>query len=480
MQGYVFGPFQLDLQKRLLKRDGQIVSLTPKVFDLLCVLVERSSSIVEKEEILRLIWPDTIVEEGNLSVNISMLRRALGDTHHEHRYIITLPGRGYSFIAEVTKIDGQGIQNTDREAISKPHSIPAYPVAAYRNQAPAAAYAKAMIEPVSGALPLDSPFYISRQVDIELLSAVARRDSIVLIKGPRQAGKTSLLARGLQQARQWGAKIILTDFQNLNAESLSSVEKFFLMLAELIAEQLSLKTSPDELWNPNMGPSANFERYWRKVVLTECQSQIVWGLDEIDRLFSCDFASEVFGLFRSWHNRRALDPQAPWSRLTMAMAYATEAHLFITDLNQSPFNIGTQLLLEDFSFAETEELNHRYDDPLQDKEELRKLFTLVGGHPYLLNRSLWEIKTHHVDLENLALQAEQDDGAFSNHLRRVLVSISQDAEALETIRGLLKGSSKPKPDVFYRLRSAGVVKGHVAREAEIRCQLYNTYLRGRI
>jgi hypothetical protein len=64
-------------------------------------------------------------------------------------------------------------------------------------------------------------------------------------------------------------------------------------------------------------------------------------------LFSHKYASDIFSLFRSWHNLRALDPYGPWCRLTIAIAYATEAHLFISDLNQSPFNVGTRLTLED-------------------------------------------------------------------------------------------------------------------------------------
>ncbi len=476
MSGYGFGPFELDRQKRTLRRDNQLVSLTPKVFDLLCVLIERRGAVVEKEEILRLVWPDTIVEEGNLSVNISMLRRALGDTQHDHRYIVTLPGRGYSFVAEVVEINPHDRANYSQQS---PRAFQQHFLGNH-NSAPATAYAAAMIEPLSGALPLDSPFYIARPVDDEFFSAIARSDSIILVKGARQVGKTSLLARGLQQARQWGAKVILTDFQYLNAAYMESVEKFFLMLAELIADQLVLKTFPGELWNPNIGPSANFERYWRRVVLAEYDSPIVWGLDEVDRLFPYDFASEVFGLFRSWHNKRALDPAAHWNRVTLVMTYATEAHLFITDLNQSPFNVGTQLFLDDFNLDQVRELNERYSSPLNDEDQLNGFFRLVNGHPYLSNRGLWEMKTHRVDLNNLALQADRDDGVFSDHLRRVLVSINHDPEAVEAVRALLSGERCLKPDVFYRLRSSGAITGHSVREAELRCELYRIFLQNRV
>src|SRR5207253_5100919 len=117
------------------------------------------------------------------------------------------------------------------------------------------------LEPVGGAVPLDSEFYIVRTADDEFRTAIARQDSIVLVKGARQMGKTSLLARGLQQARAAGAKVVLTDFQTLNAAQLESVETFMLALAELIAEQLDLDVLPDEVWNARRGPSMNFGRY---------------------------------------------------------------------------------------------------------------------------------------------------------------------------------------------------------------------------
>src|SRR5262249_14686710 len=188
----------------------------------------------------------------------------------------------------------------------------------------------------------DSEFYIVRSTDNEFKSAIARHDSIVLVKGARQVGKTSLLARGLEQAREEGAKVVLTDFQTLNSSHLESAEKLFFALAELIAQHLDLEVAPQSFWDSQRGPNMNFGRYLRREVLGKISSHIVWGLDEVDRLFSCSFGSEVFGLFRSWHNARSLDPKGPWKRLTLAIAYATEAHLFITDMNQSPFNVGAK------------------------------------------------------------------------------------------------------------------------------------------
>ncbi len=103
---YEFGSFRVDAQERLLLRDGNPVALPPKVAETLVLLLSRAGHIVEKDEILRTIWPDTFVEEASLTQNISLLRKALGETHDEHRYIETVPKRGYRFVAPVRVIDG--------------------------------------------------------------------------------------------------------------------------------------------------------------------------------------------------------------------------------------------------------------------------------------------------------------------------------------------------------------------------------------
>jgi TolB-like protein len=99
---YEFGAFRLDRGRRLLLRhDATIVPLLPKAFDALTFLVEHPGLVLGKDELMRAVWPDTFVEENNLTQIISLLRRALGEARGEHRYIATVPGRGYQFVAEV-------------------------------------------------------------------------------------------------------------------------------------------------------------------------------------------------------------------------------------------------------------------------------------------------------------------------------------------------------------------------------------------
>src|SRR5499426_4174477 len=109
---YEFGPFQLDTAERLLLRDGEEVSLTPKVFDLLLVLVKNSGHIFEKDELMKAIWPDAVVEETNLTRNISTLRKALGESQDTRQYIETIPWRGYRFVASVREAPNNNIETT--------------------------------------------------------------------------------------------------------------------------------------------------------------------------------------------------------------------------------------------------------------------------------------------------------------------------------------------------------------------------------
>lgn len=333
--------------------------------------------------------------------------------------------------------------------------------------------------PDGGALPPDSPFYVVRPADTTFLTAIANRDSIVLVKGARQMGKTSLLARGLQEARAIGARVALADFQTFSAPLFASPDTLLLALAESLVDQLDLDISPREKWNPDLGANTNLERFLRRHILSAFPEPLLWGLDEVDRLFppACDFGSEVFGLFRSWHNRRSLDPAGPWSRLTLAIAYATEAHLFITDMNQSPFNVGTRIALSDFDVAQLADLNRRFGEPLADEIALARFHALLGGQPYLSSRGLAEISRRGLTIDAFQAEADSDDGIFGDHLRRMAISLAQDKDLLDSIRALLAGEPLASPESFYRLRSAGLVAGQSASDAHFRCWLYESYLR---
>jgi DNA-binding winged helix-turn-helix (wHTH) protein len=165
---YLFGPFKVDPGKEILSREGVPVPLTPRAFQILLVLLERAPEAVTKDEMMRAVWADTFVEEANLSRNIFLLRKALGESPQDHRYVLTLPGRGYRF--------AEPVRTTAPDADAG--TAPAGPVAASAATPEArsewwrrAGIAAALLLVVSGAV------YWSRVHGAPVLNA---RDTVVL------------------------------------------------------------------------------------------------------------------------------------------------------------------------------------------------------------------------------------------------------------------------------------------------------------
>ena len=134
---YEFSGFRLDVARRQLRAsDDQTASLTVKVFDLLLYLVEHRGELVEKSALLQAVWPNVIVEENNLNQNISVLRKALGERAGEHRFIVTVPGRGFRFVAPVTVSLGNGAAASAANPAVHPVAAPRIAIMPFENLSP--------------------------------------------------------------------------------------------------------------------------------------------------------------------------------------------------------------------------------------------------------------------------------------------------------------------------------------------------------
>jgi len=116
---YEFGPYQFDVNTRVLTRAGETITLTPKASEILLTLLVNAGQVVERDQLLREIWPDTFVEEANLSQNVFVLRRALGDERVEPRYIETIVRRGYRFIATVKVVEVEEVEQLALASIAQ-------------------------------------------------------------------------------------------------------------------------------------------------------------------------------------------------------------------------------------------------------------------------------------------------------------------------------------------------------------------------
>ena len=317
--------------------------------------------------------------------------------------------------------------------------------------------------------------YITRTADETFRSAIVRGDAIVLVKGPRRAGKTSLIASGARQCQAYGGLAVITDIRSLPAPDLESCGSLFLACAESIASQLDLDLEMDEFASSKRSPSRSFERLLRRQVLPAMSRPLLWVMENADRLFGRPIASETFGLFRSWHNERAFRPDSHRVSLTVVLSYSTEARLFITDENVSPFNVGTEVNLESFSEDEMAELNRYWGSPLQTAADLRLFHRFFGGQPYLSQLGLDIMATRGCTMDRLVREAPSEP-AIADHLQSVLSGIAKSSVLREAVYAVLRQEPCPSVELFYRLRSAGLVVGPTAGAARIACQVYQDFL----
>lgn len=332
-------------------------------------------------------------------------------------------------------------------------------------------------DPSGGAMAPDSKFYVRRGADEQIQGLLRAGEGVVLVQGPRQVGKSSLLARALAYARSEKVSVAFTDAQALGHAQLADTEILYKTLAHGIAKQLGVEIDVAVNWSDWLGPNVNLDTVVGKI-LDQCDGKVCWAIDEADLFFDKPYTNDLFGLLRSWHNRRALDPDGPWRKLTLVLAYATEAHLFITDLNQSPFNVGVRMTLRDFSCEEVKSLQSRHDH-IKEGEAWKSVFEITRGHPYL-SQCAFAYLAKGGSAEELVKRATRQDGPFGVHLNRLLVTISQNPEMLSEVKHLLQGEPFMNPTTRYRLQSAGVISISDTGAPEFRVPIYEAYLRSEV
>ena len=195
-QTYEFGRFCLDTAERLLLREGEPVPLTPKVYDILLVLVENGGHVVEKDDLMKRVWPSTFVEEGNLTQNISLLRKALGETPNGVQFIETVPRRGYRFVGAIRRSNGDPNVNlfSDKsiDAAVTVELPPTAVVESESSQANGPTVAPAMHATATESRPA---FFLNRTRSLVLLASglLVAIAAVVYLAGIGKAGDTSAI-----------------------------------------------------------------------------------------------------------------------------------------------------------------------------------------------------------------------------------------------------------------------------------------------
>jgi hypothetical protein len=330
-----------------------------------------------------------------------------------------------------------------------------------------------VLEIPSGTMKPESRFYVERNADTIALQTIVQQSVTIPIKGPRQVGKSSLLMRIIQAARNAGKRVAYLDFQQLNNSVLNDEELFFRHFCSWISDELELEDKVEEYFNRNLTTIQRVDRYLQRYILKGLGHPLVLAMDEVDRVFDTKFRNDFFGMLRSWHNNRAIYPSL--DKLDLVLVTSTEPYQLINDLNQSPFNVGQIIELEDFTPEQVAQLNRRHNSPF-DNNTLQQLLRLLGGHPFLVRKALYLVASGQITPTELFANATAASGPFGDHLRRLLSLLYDKQELIQGLLLVISQNICPDRQIFWRLQGSGLVRAS-GQSVLPRCQLYAEYFR---
>ncbi|MCK4761402.1 MAG: AAA-like domain-containing protein [Candidatus Aminicenantes bacterium] len=327
----------------------------------------------------------------------------------------------------------------------------------------------------TGIVEIGSQFYVEREPGERLMNMVRNETAnIILVRGPFKSGKSSLLVRAEDEAKGLGQPTCYIDFQSFQDSDFENLEILFQRIAEKLSLEINNIENPGNLWNERRGIKNNFTKFIEEVILEG--ETILILFDEVDRVLNSPCRDDFFSTIRNWDS--LMKSKDRWRKLNLVMAHYRGPHLWIQDVNQSPFNVGTQIKLNAFELKDIKSLNQTYKNPLKTDNEIEKLMHVTGGQPFLVRWAFHQIATQKYncvgELENEAIHKCEELERF---LQRFLFHMQKEEKLRKSLLRILKGRRCKDTEHFDYLKSLGLIKGDSPKEANIYCQLYEHFFK---
>lgn len=329
----------------------------------------------------------------------------------------------------------------------------------------------------SSPLSLDSKFYIPRPPLEELAyQEIMQPGCVARIQGFRGMGKTSLMLRILAHARMLGYKTAKLNINQVDMDILQKPKLFMQWLAASIARQLGIEFNTDKHWDEEIGSKLSCTLYLQQYLLAALEQPLLLVLDEVQHIFEYpDLGREFLPLLRSWQEEAQQDEV--WQKLRLVIIYSTDVYLSL-DINQSPFNIGLPLKVSEFTAEQVIELANRYEIDWKQNDQVQQLMELIGGHPALINLTLYQLCHQQLTLEKILETASTQIGIYRQHLQNLLNKLQQNSQLLDNFKILLTKDDNMPLELLtaYKLENMGLIRWQ-QQEWVISCKLYRDFLR---
>ncbi|NMF57993.1 AAA-like domain-containing protein [Pseudanabaena yagii] len=334
------------------------------------------------------------------------------------------------------------------------------------------------IEEPEGAVRIGSQFYIPRSPQEEqAFKAIAMPHALIRLKSPDRMGKSSLLVRVLEEARQLGNRTTWLDLQKCDRKFFENMDRFLQWFCAVIGRDFGVKAKPTDDWDEMFGANGNCEEFFERYLLNDDDDRpLVIAIENLDRIFLHEAIEVDFcGLLRGWHEQGKHDKT--WGKLRLVLAYSMES--FSTkDINQSPFNVGTPIDLDEFTIAQVQELAALHG---LSAAQIEPIANLVGGHPYLVRMAFYNLASGANSLEPIIQGAATEVGLFGKHLTTRLAKVEKDTHLTEVLRSLVNSQQPIRFDLATTAKLDGM--GLILRTetgVKIRNELYRRYFQNRL
>jgi transcriptional regulator with XRE-family HTH domain len=330
--------------------------------------------------------------------------------------------------------------------------------------------------PLSVSLSEEPSIYVDRPpVETTCYEALLRPNALVRIKAPGLMGKTALVVNVLKQLEQQEHyRTVYLNLHFADETDFSHLNQFLRWFCVSIGQSLRLPNLLAEQWDEQFStPKLNCIDYIERNFLPPGSGALVLCLDEVEHILSHrQVAAEFLGLLRGWHEQAKT--RENWRRLRLVIVHSTEAYIPL-NINESPFNVGLQIDLPEFTFEQIQDMSQLYGLNLTE-HHVNQLIDMVGGHPYLVEQLLSHLKHDaSTTLDSLLRTTTLKSGIFGNHLRHLWCMLEKHPALMKALADVIHSEQ-----LAYQLFSMGVVRFVLNNHVVSRCKLYQIYFREQI
>lgn len=327
-----------------------------------------------------------------------------------------------------------------------------------------------------GTLSIGSNLYIERLgIEKECYSQIKQPGGFIRIKAPNQMGKTSLIIRIIELAKENEIKAAYFNFKDDADNSyFSDFQEVLKWFCVTISESLGMEDKTEKYWAGRGPQKIKFRRYFENYLLENINKPILLAIDDIDCIFGEPVENDFLSLLRAIHelSKKGNNTQL-WKRVRVVLSHSTEVYSKL-NINNSPFNVGLPIEIKDFGKEEILQLLQCYG--LKYNDEIQKLILKIGGHPHLIQMAFYNLAMKKMTVSELLKKAHTEEGIYGFHLRRHLSNLENKPDLRLAIKLLMENNVTNQLGNLerFKLYSMGLVNLD-GNQVKIRSEIYQKY-----